>query len=108
MSKLYRSREDKRDSKREENKYIKELKKEIQKLKRENAQMRKRNSRLENDYAEVEADYAQEVKKTTAPPEKEFNCPKCNAKEVTFLTLREVLYYKCCDCGSKGRLEESK
>ena len=99
----------KSEEQREETRRIRELRKQIIKLKRENSQLRKRNTRFENDWAisaaEQEEDFesATKVVKNNPKDADRIECPKCKSFEVFEFTLRENLYYKCQECGSKGR-----
>lgn len=98
----------------EETRHVRELRKQIIKLKRENAQLRKRATRLENDWidyeVELEEDLEKEFEKVAEKLKKpadnadKLQCPKCQSHDVVELTLRDLPYYKCHGCGSKGRL----
>lgn len=90
---------------------MRDLRKQVIQLRRENAQLRKRNSKIENDFAEFREELAYESleEEPEASPEvqraKEKPCPECGSKDIKVIELRTLPYYKCANCGSKGKLE---
>jgi predicted RNA-binding Zn-ribbon protein involved in translation (DUF1610 family) len=96
----------------EETRYIRELRKENIKLKRENAQLRKRATRLEMDWLEMDSQVDEELEKNIEKLKKKdkkadkIQCPKCGSYDIIELELRDMPYYKCHSCGSKGRLSD--
>jgi regulator of replication initiation timing len=88
-----------------DSKYYRELRKQIVKLKRENAALRKKNKELENSHAfdpileEIEQQYQADKEKKKNAGSK---CPKCD-NVIEVFELVHGMYYKCADCGSKGK-----
>jgi ssDNA-binding Zn-finger/Zn-ribbon topoisomerase 1 len=97
----------------EESKYIRDLKKQILKLRRENQQLRK-SKRLAEQLAEIKEEvYDEEMEAKFLPLQADKVdvadlCPKCHSSEMVKMILRDLPYYHCPDCGSRGRLKSSK
>jgi DNA-directed RNA polymerase subunit RPC12/RpoP len=95
----------------EESRYIKDLKKQIIKLKRENAQLKKKNSRIENDFADYESFLEEKERQKFAKQnhsmesKKKAECPSCGGRDVVEFEVMDRMYYKCSECGSKGKFK---
>ena len=92
---------------RQESKYIRELRKQNTRLRRENAQLKKRNSRIENDFAEFHAELEaglEDQMDDLRVDQKPLPCPRCsNTGSVAVFSLGDVEYFKCHECGKKGK-----
>jgi DNA-directed RNA polymerase subunit M/transcription elongation factor TFIIS len=93
----------------EESRYIRDLRKQIIKLRKENAQLKKKNSRIENDFVdydilieELERDRFEKKNKSKVDKHS-IECPGCGGRDVVEFEVMERMYYKCSECGSKGR-----
>ncbi|MEM4379614.1 MAG: hypothetical protein QXL01_02875 [Thermoplasmatales archaeon] len=94
---------------REDTRYIRELKKQIQKLKRENQQLRKSKRIVEavlegQEYEKEIFEVDKENHKKT--DKKRDACPKCHSEAIIIFELRELPYYRCNECNSKGRFPD--
>jgi DNA-directed RNA polymerase subunit M/transcription elongation factor TFIIS len=96
-----------------ETKYILDLKKQIQRLKKENQQLRRMNQKLDNDFIDSQIDLemegievSQASKNSTTKAENRIECPKCGAYEVITFMLRNLPYYKCMSCDSRGKIKQ--
>lgn len=94
---------------REETRQWRELRKENIKLRKRVSELRKKLTRLENDWFDMDSEVDEEIeeqlknlKKTEEKADKD-ECPKCGSYGVHTFTLRDLWYYKCPDCESKGR-----
>lgn len=90
-----------------DSKYFRELRKQIMRLKKENAALRKKinsESDLESESEAMleiidmyERERAEKIQKS------ETRCPQCDSV-VSKFELRGGEYYKCHNCGSKGKI----
>lgn len=100
----------------EESRYIRELKKQIQKLKKENQQLRKAKRIFESTFINIDSDIDTEMKKdfnkmskqkqkTSDKNKENKTCPKCKSEDIFIFELRDLPYYRCSECQSKGKLK---
>ena len=98
---MARSEED-----RVESKQNRELRKQNIRLKQENRQLKKRLNRLENMIPEEFEDDEVEVAPEPEIVVPKYHCPKCKSDQTRLFKLCKTEYYKCEDCGSKGRVSK--
>jgi late competence protein required for DNA uptake (superfamily II DNA/RNA helicase) len=88
---------------RNESKALKELRKENIRLKRQIKEMRKEIRQEEND----DSDEPQpEILTKAKEPRNKFSCRKCGSYSVEIFEVVNRDYFKCQDCGSKGRVAQ--
>ena len=90
-------------SEKAESRFILEMRKELKKVARERDALKKENNRLQSEIEELRSAMTEE--KLPEKKKEKVACPECNMFKGFFqFVLRGTAYYKCENCGSKGRL----
>jgi len=91
----------------EEPKFIRELRKTVRKLVSENRQLRKENRMLKQ--VDQQKDFTPEILEPEIPEpaakyEVRYECPSCGVYIKNVFQIRDMLYYRCECCSSKGKI----